>query len=375
MRVAFATDTYAPAVNGVVRSVETSVAMLRDLDAEVRMLAPRTTNARADRARTFPAFETRLYPGLRVAVFPVRRRDLRGVDVLHVHTPGPIGASAMLAARRAGIPVVYTHHTRFEDLVAFLGLRPARRDAVAARALAAVASRATVVAPTSAVAHELALDGVASVVIPSGVDIARFVPRPRPAAASGPVFLHMGRVSSEKNLPAVLRALPAVLREAPGARLVVGGTGPELPAARSLATRLGVAGAVHFLGLVPEHDLPGLYAAADVFVSASRFETQGLTVLEAFACGVPAALADCPVFQPHATAGAARLFDADDVADVAATMLDVAWGNAAMRGAARRRAVAHSTRAVARRLLELYGEVVGTAPGFGQVIDPVAAYT
>ena len=361
-RVALVTDTYAPAVNGVVRSVQTAKQALTAKGADVHVFAPGTRAVAREigdsHVSFFPAIETNIYPRLHVSVLPLRPRHLRGFDVVHVHTPGPLGFAAMLCARRLGIPAVYTYHTRFDDLVNYLAPFESAERIVAGAAhrleRALIRTASAVVAPTAAIAEELrAAHGIRPEVIPTGVDLDTF----RPAARlenPGPVFLHLGRLSREKNLEAVLRAFPHVLAQEPRARLRVAGAGPDEGRSRKLAAQLGIAAHVDFLGFVPEADLPAAYQSADVYVSASLFETQGLTVLEAMACGLPAAVARCDVFADVIQGGAALAFDASSPEDAARGMLDAYAQRAQLARAGLGLAQQGSTDAAVRALEALY---------------------
>lgn len=361
-RVLVVTDTYAPAVNGVVRSIVAAKEAFERNGHPLDVIAPGTRAvARAHpepRVSWLPAMETRVYPGLHIGLAPVRARHLDGFGVVHVQTPGPLGVSAARAARAAGIPYVYTYHTRFDRLIAHLASSAAARRAASAIA-ARVESRlirhaARVIAPSRAIADELAREHrVEADVAPTGVDVARFHP-PHARRCDAPTFLHVGRLSPEKNLDAILRALPHVLQAEPRATLRVVGDGPSASRARRLADALGVAPATRFLGHVDDARLALEYQHADVYVSASTFETQGLTVLEALACGTPAALAACDVFQPVVDAGAATAFDPEAPRAVAAAMLEARAQRPRLARAALRVARAHSTAAFAARLQHIY---------------------
>lgn len=366
LRVAIVTDTHAPATNGVVRSIEASRAALRERGVDVRLLAPGPRGAAERGVKTFPSVETSLYPDLRLSLLPVLPRHLRDADVVHVHTPGPLGVAAVLAARRARVPVVYTYHTRFDDVVRKLGLGERTERALVGadrRVHRAIIHRlSALVAPTAAMADELERAyGFPCDVIPTGVDLATFRPMAR-SSSQRPTFLSLGRLAPEKSVDAVLRAFAHVLQREPDARLVIGGSGPDAASLRSLARGLGIAHAVEWLGFVPEPDLPRVYASADVFVSASRFETQGLTVLEAMASGTPAALADCPVFAPLARAGAATLFRPDEPRQGAEAMLRAYRQRASLGAEGLKLARACSTSATGRALTSLYARLAADAP-------------
>lgn len=370
LRVAFATDTYAPSVNGVVRSIQTSKAALERLGVQVSVFAPGTRSLASHHAepgvRHMPSFETSFYPNLHLSVVPLLPRDLRGFDVVHVHTPGPLGLAALAAARREGIPVVYTYHTRFDDL--FQHLVPfASAERIFARAAGrlerALLERASaIVAPTEAIAEDLAARDRHADVIPTGVDVEVFRPVVRVGPQGSPLFLHLGRLSREKNLDAVLRAFPHVLDALPDARLLIAGTGPDETRARRLAEELGLGEHIGFLGFVPETDLPSVYQAADVYVTASRFETQGLTVLEAMACGAAVALPDVPVFRSILQRGAAVGFDEASPTDVARGMVEAYECRSELAPHGLRLARETSMRACAARLRAIYERIVGEGP-------------
>lgn len=101
------------------------------------------------------------------------------------------------------------------------------------------------------------------------------------------MLLSLSRVSYEKNIQAVMAALPSVLEEEDKVRLVVAGDGPYLPHLKSQAKKLGIEDKVVFTGMIAPGETALYYKAADFFISASTSETQGLTYLEALASGTP----------------------------------------------------------------------------------------
>lgn len=362
LRVVQVTDTHRPATNGVVRAIDTSRAALERLGVHVEIIAPGTRALPPlPHTRHLRSLETSIYPGLHLAVRPVAPRMLAAFDVVHVHTPGPLGLSALWAAQRAGVPAIYTYHTRFDDLVRHGVRRPALQRALLRgleRLDRAIASRTrAIVAPTTAIADELTDRMDARVVnVPSGVDLEQFRPMAR-AGAQAPTFLTLGRIAREKDLEAVLRGFALVRGHLPDARLRIGGSGPDEARCRAIAQELRVD--AEWLGFVEEKDLAATYAQADVFVTASRSETQGLTVLEAMASGAAVALAECEVFSPFPREGAAIAFDATRPESVARGMI-LAYDRRTQQGRVGLRVARRSsTEASARRLLALYAGLVG----------------
>jgi glycosyltransferase involved in cell wall biosynthesis len=121
--------------------------------------------------------------------------------------------------------------------------------------------------------------------ISNGVDLKKF--RPVKVRKTGKTLLHVGRIGYEKNIDVILKAFKLLLKKDSSARLVIAGRGPDLEKLKSYARRLGIDKSTRFLGPVAHDSLPKLYSSADVFVTASTIETEGLVILEAMACGLP----------------------------------------------------------------------------------------
>lgn len=171
------------------------------------------------------------------------------------------------------------------------------------------AALSVVSSPMLAEVEQLGADPARVRVMPMGVDCqALFLPKHTTSRSAGEI-LFVGRLVEKKGLRHLLQALPQVLARMPQAHLTIAGFGPEETALRELAARLGVAGRVEFLGAVPQHELPGYYQRAALFVApfvrAESGDQEGLPValMEAIACHCPplagrlAVLAD--VFLPE----------------------------------------------------------------------------
>jgi glycosyltransferase involved in cell wall biosynthesis len=131
--------------------------------------------------------------------------------------------------------------------------------------------------------------GVRATVIPNGLDTARFADAepPSPDDATHPAdgrsyLLSVGRLAEYKGVQHVIRALPDLDYD-----LVVAGSGDYGDDLHAVGRETGVSDRVHFLGYVPDEELPGLYAGASAFVTCSGFEAYGMTVAEALASGTP----------------------------------------------------------------------------------------
>lgn len=295
------TDSYRPRVSGVVHSVAAVARALRERGHRVVVFAPNHPGYRDQEPDVvrLPSLANPRHPDfpLLVPLVPDLEARLRALGLEVVHTHSPFAAGRLAAAGRGRRPLVFTHHTLYEEYVHYAPWVPrslARRwvrwhvvrfcnrcDAVVAPSRAVhdllrargVRSRVEVV-PTAA----LDLDALAR--IPPADPSERGIPR------GTPVVLCAGRMAPEKSMEVVVEAFARTpsLQEA---RLVLAGGGPSLDGLRRLAARLGLDHRVTFLGPLPWEGVVAWMKAAQVFAFASRTETQGLVVAEALACGTP----------------------------------------------------------------------------------------
>jgi len=374
-RVALFTDSYLPTVDGVVNSVLLTKRALESRGHSVYVFAPADPgNGRHAEPRTvfIRAKAFRHYPGYRLAMFPGREMDQvreLGIDLIHSHGVGFVGLKAMFAGWGAKIPIVQTYHTAVQDAVQFyspFGLNLHLLERGLRLYLRVFLHRcAGVVVPSRAILREvrsLAPRARISDVIPTGVDPQRFHPdvdglpvREQWGLNGNDVLLHVGRVAAEKNLPLAIGAFALVRERNPDAKLLIVGRGPYLSRCYDQVRRRGLQGDVIFTGFIPDHELPRYYAAADAFVIPSKFETQGLVVLEALATGKPVAGANyraIPEFVRTGVNGA--LFDPGDVRGCAEAMEQCLRGRDRMRDAARATALEYSVERCATRLESVY---------------------
>jgi glycosyltransferase involved in cell wall biosynthesis len=381
MRVLMVSDVFFPRVNGVSTSIQTFRHDLEAMGCESWLVAPEYPSAWPDDERVLRQ------PSRYLAFDPEDRMMKRGatlaaclklagrVDVLHVQTPFVAHWLGVAAARRLGVPAIETYHTFFEEyLHHYLPLLPAGAARRVARTFSRLQCNAVdaVVAPSRQLADVLGRYGVTRPIhtIPTGLDLdelaggdgARFRAR-HGIAAARPVMLLVGRVAHEKNIPFLLQVLAAVRPDVPDVLFVIAGEGPALPGLRRAAAAAGLDANVQFVGYLDRRGaLLDCYRAADVFVFASRTETQGLVLLESLALGTPvvstAVLGTKEVLENAAGAIVVR----EDVAEFAAAVVRVLTepGLRAQLASAGRAFVERrwSSREMARRLLTLYDDVV-----------------
>ena len=278
MRIALVSDAWRPQINGVVRTLETTVGKLRGRGHVIETITP-------DQFRNIPCPS---YSEIRLAIGAgrevARRLSQFAADAVHIATEGPLGWAARRWCLEQGQPFSTSFHTRFPEYVALrTGLPPSWFWPVVRRFHAPAA---TIMAATATLADELAAQGLQQTHRWSrGVDLDLFTPAaPCLAALAGlprPIQLYVGRVAVEKNIGAFLDAPVS------GSKVVVG----EGPARPQLQQHYPMA---HFLGALHGADLASAYASADVFVFPSRTDTFGLVMIEALATGTPVAAFPVP---------------------------------------------------------------------------------
>ena len=270
MRILIVTDAWRPQVNGVVHTLENLAHWLSQAGVETRFITPG-----AFRTVALPS-----YPEIRLAIpSPGRIRrmiDEAGADHVHIVTEGPLGFMARRECLRAGRVFTTSYHTKFPEYLSARLPVPERWSYAWLRWFHNTAA-ATFVA-TQSLADELTAHGFRQVRLWNrGVDHERFTPDNREdLGLERPVFLNVGRVAVEKNLPAFLDL------DLPGTKLVIG----DGPALADLRQRYPDA---IFTGEKTGPELARIFASSDVFVFPSRTDTFGIVLLEAIASGLPVA--------------------------------------------------------------------------------------
>jgi 1,2-diacylglycerol 3-alpha-glucosyltransferase/glucuronosyltransferase len=270
LRILLVTDAWAPQINGVVVTLRNTVGWLERWGHQVRVLSPEGFKTMP--MPTYPEIPLALFPGAKVA----RIIDEMEPDAIHIATEGPLGAAARAHCLRKRLNFTTAYHTCFPEYVkprfgVPLGITYAwlRRFHSASSAI---------LVATPAIRALLETRGFRNIADWSrGVDTTLFSPLPdRVSNLKEPVFLFVGRVAVEKNLPGFLGL------DLPGTKVIVG----DGPARRSLEQRYPDA---VFVGAKMGAELASYYQRADVFVFPSRTDTFGLVMIEAMACGTPVA--------------------------------------------------------------------------------------
>ena len=324
MRILLTAESFLPYLSGVTVSVD---ALARGLGArghEVLVLAPAPAGGEepggagspgpAPRYAWLPSYQLpRLVPPRYRMPWPapwasaLREAERFAPDVVHAHSPFVTGLLARRLARRGAAPLVFTHHTRFADYGHYLGPLAGPGAALVEGYLARFWSAcAAVIAPSTDLAAEIVArlppDRRGRVqIIPTGVDVAGIQAAagydPRPAAGWPPdaiVAASLGRLAPEKSPMIILDAAALAGASVPRLRLLMIGGGPSEASLRARARRPDLAGRVVFTGMLPRSEALSRLRGGDMFVFASRTETQGLVLAEALSAGLPAIAVEGP---------------------------------------------------------------------------------
>jgi glycosyltransferase involved in cell wall biosynthesis len=387
VRVLFVSDVYFPRVNGVCTSIRTFREDLAGCGVETLLVAPHydLTAPHYDLTAEEESGVTRV-ASAGVPGDPEDRRMRWGplvraleslprgcVDVVHVHTPFVAHYAGTRFARRAKIPCVATYHTFFEEyLHHYVPVMPRRLGRFLARAFtrSQCDDVQALIAPSDPMRDILLTYGVSTpvYVVPTGLPADRFRPgdgaRFRAEAglpADRPLVTYVGRVAHEKNIDFLVKVFVEVRRTIPAAVLVIAGEGPARESLKSQVARLGLQQEVCFAGYLDRNTgLLDCYAAADVFVFASRTETQGLVLLEAMAQGAPIVSTAELGTRSVLKAGSGALVVDERLDEFASAVVRVLQDPELRRDLSERgRTYARtwSSAAMAHRLSELYGSI------------------
>lgn len=333
MRYAIVTETYPPEVNGVALTVQALELGLRARGHDVAVVRPRQAGEGPAVAHELLVRGAPLprYPGLRLGLPATRLLAARWTaerpDAIYVATEGPLGWSALRAARRLGIPAATGFHTRFDQYMRDYGAAFLAPTALGWMRRFHNGADATIV-PTRELADFLQAQRFDNVRrLPRAVDTQLFDPVRRDhelragwgLPADGVAAIHVGRIAAEKNLDLAVRAYRRLQQDMarsnrPPPRFVWVGDGP----ARARLQRDNPD--FVFCGIQRGEALARHFASGDVFLFPSHSETFGNVTLEAMACGVPTVAFDYGAAREHLRDGlhGAAIADGDDAGFIAA---------------------------------------------------------
>lgn len=281
MNIVLATDAWSPQVNGVVTTYKNLISALEAQGHRVILITP----------LDFKTIPFPFYPDIRLAFFPQRKihtvmKTLKA-DAVHIATEGPIGWSMRSYCLNRNIPFSTSYHTHFPDYAAAwaekhnLSFLKKSLRALAIKIFRHFHNAAhAIFVATPSLNRELKSWNFSArmVALGRGVDKNIFFPDDQTPPLEGrkPVAIYVGRVSTEKNLPAFLN-MPWS-----GEKIIVGDGPDRLSLERQYPQAT-------FTGVKSGRALGDAFRSADIFVFPSKTDTFGMVMIEAMACGLPVA--------------------------------------------------------------------------------------
>lgn len=297
MKIGFFTETYYPQTNGVVTSIDATGQELIKRGHEVHIFAPKTDRHEhlGMHVHSVPAIGFKPYPDYKIAL-PLKLKVPK-LDLVHTHGPFSMGNYGIWVSLKQGIPRVSTYHTLLSEYVEYVSKYGQRFTSRIAKSYCEKHYNRYhgVITPSSSIKKLLPKKiQIKTTVIPNGIDTEFLKPVPNAKQKLKleyeKIYLYFGRVSYEKDIDVIIKAGKDFIKE--NEVLLIAGKGPALNDLKNLTTQLKMNKKIKFLGYVPENLKPTYYSAADLFITASTSETQGMVVTEAQACGTPVVAAD-----------------------------------------------------------------------------------
>ncbi|HAV19748.1 MAG TPA: glycosyl transferase family 1 [Firmicutes bacterium] len=308
MNIGLFTDSYPPQINGVAVSTQNLFNILRRNGHQAYVV---TTNAVAnhleykDNVLYIPGLELKKLYGYRMASFYNSRAtkiiQSWKLDIVHIQTEAGIGIFGKIVATRGNLPTVNTYHTMYEDYTHYAG-KGEHFDRFAKSVVRVfskyVAMQCTeFISPSEKTKEAFRQYGTDRYIniVPTGIEFSKFKReninlteledfKLQHGINDKFVILALGRVAEEKSIDVLIRGYATYLKQATRpSKFVIVGDGPAKGSLMKLAGELGIGDHVLFVGAVSSTRVPFFYQLADVFVSASITETQGLTFMEAMA--------------------------------------------------------------------------------------------
>ncbi len=311
MNIGLFSETYYPEINGVANSVYTLKTELEKRGHNVYVFTTTTPGSPEHEHNVFrvPSIPFLFITERRVGMFYLPRLahviKKLNLDMIHTHTEFSLGIFGRIMAKELRLPIVHTYHTIYEDYTHYLTRFKALdgRAKAFARTYSKVCCNTVeqVIVPTAKTKDLLMTYSVNKdiCVVPTGIDLSKFDRNNFSAeeinelkykyniSPTDRVMIYIGRVSQEKNIEEIIEAMPEYMKTRPSVRFVLVGSGPALEKLENLVKKSGLMDRFIFMGSQPWDSIGLFYQLGDVFVSASRSETQGLTYIEAMASGLP----------------------------------------------------------------------------------------
>lgn len=388
MRIGLFADTYPPQINGV----STSVQMLKHaLEREGHIVYVITSNNesaikykydRDERVLRVPGIKTGLYDYRLSRIYPVHLRNFIkswNLEIIHSHHEFGIGIMARLLAKELNIPLVHTLHTMYEDNIEIMTKghfeKTSKKILEEFTNIFCDKTCNELIVPTAKV-YSLLKDKYGFTrnihIIPSGIEIERFyrenldkrlidqIKKDIGIKKSDRVLIYLGRIGPEKSIDFLVKAMPKLVKKNKDIKLLIVGPGPAEKELQKLSKDLNMEKHIIFTGGVHWEDVPYYYACGEILVTASTYETQGLTMVEGMATSLAPVCINDPALTSCVTDKINGLVfnDEDEYVDEIISLIKDKKLLEEIQINARRRAEDYSSKAYASKVLEVYKEAM-----------------
>lgn len=313
MRIGIFTETYTPYISGLVTSEIMLKKALEKQGHEVYVVTANLESFKYDydekeRVLKIPGIPTGIYDSRLSSIYPVRavnKIKSWNLDVIHSQTEFAIGTFARLFAKQYNIPLVHTYHTMYEDYIYYITKgyfeRSSKKLLEYFTKFYCETTATELIVPTHKT-YKLFKEKYKFEkninIIPTGIEVERFydenidnnelkeLRKTLNIDKDDFILLFVGRLAEEKNIEFLIKAEKKLKEQNNNIKLLIVGDGPDKEKYEKDAESLGLADNIIFTGKAAWEDMPYYYHLADIFVTASKTETQGLTIIEAMASNV-----------------------------------------------------------------------------------------
>lgn len=314
MRIGIFTDSYTPFINGVTTSVLMLKKGLEKNGHTVYVVTVNNENMKykldeKGKVLRLPGVPIGIYDYRLTGIYPLKAINIIkkwNLDVIHCQTEFGVGTFARIIAKQLNIPLVHTYHTMYEDYIHYITkgyFNKTGKKIVEYLTLFYCDKTATELVVPTKKAYELFKEKYKVdrnvYIVPTGIEVEKFylennkqlnIVKKRESLGlkrDDFVILFVGRIGSEKNVELLLTSMRYIVNNCPKAKLLIVGDGPDLNKYKTFVKKQGLEENIIFTGKVPWESIAEYYLISDVFTTASKTETQGLTVIEAMAASLP----------------------------------------------------------------------------------------
>lgn len=314
MRIGIFTDTYPPFINGVSTSIVNLEKALREKGHEVFIVTVNPENMsyrfeEDERIIRIPGIPIGIYDYRLTGIYPLRSINKIknwNLDIIHSHTEFGVGTYARILAKQFDIPLVHTYHTMYEDYVHYITKghfdRSSKKIVEYLTMFYCDKTAKQLIVPSKKTyrlfkeKYNIEKD---IRIVPTGIEVSRFfkeqfkeeeideIRKELKLSKDDFVIMFVGRLAEEKNIEFLLEAQQEIIKKHKNAKLLIVGSGPDYEKFIEWTTSRGLEDNIIFTNAIPWEEIPKYYQLANVFVTASKSETQGLTIIEAMAASIP----------------------------------------------------------------------------------------